>query len=93
MKFATLLELAAGFSLLLVTTAVHAETTAPVCDIAAIPAEYSGIDAQGKLVRLTTAGVTVPAFLRSSRSEDAARYPEVHWTSKIGTGRASSLEN
>jgi hypothetical protein len=92
MKFTKSFALAATSSLLL-ATAVQAENSVRVCEAAAGRTEYVGIDAQGKVVRLTIAGVTVPAFLRTSRPEDSTRYPQAHWTAKIGAGSAASFEH
>jgi len=52
---------------------------------------YEGVDAQGRVVRLTMSDVRVEVF-RQVSPPPAERHPEPHWTSRIGTGTAAALE-
>jgi hypothetical protein len=94
MKVIKSLVLAAASTLVLAAVA-HAEDSAAVSDAAAHRAVYvyEGRDGQGKIVRLTMLDVSFPAFVRVSQNADATRYPQLDWTSKIGTGMASSLKH
>jgi hypothetical protein len=51
---------------------------------------YEGVDALGRIVRLTLTGVDVRLF---ERVPTAGRYPEPNWTSRIGTGVAAKDEH
>jgi hypothetical protein len=41
---------------------------------------------------LTIADIDVPEFVRVSSDASHTRYPELHWSSQIGAGKAASLE-
>jgi hypothetical protein len=51
---------------------------------------YKGIDTQGRLVCLTVPNVGVQFFERAPAAPK--RFPEPHWTSRIGTGEAAAYE-
>jgi hypothetical protein len=52
---------------------------------------YEGVDALGRIVRLTLTGVDVRVFERLPTV--VGRYPEPNWTSRIGTGAAAKDEH
>jgi hypothetical protein len=52
---------------------------------------YEGVDANGRLIRLTIADVNVEAFSRV-RPEDRPEHAAAHWTHLIGTGTAAQAE-
>jgi hypothetical protein len=54
-------------------------------------AVYEGLDAHGRIVRLTVSDARVEIFERVSPPK-VRHYPEPHWTSQIGTGTAAALE-
>jgi hypothetical protein len=56
-------------------------------------AVYQGTDPRGRLVQLTIADIDVPEFVRVSAEARHTRYPELHWSSQIGAGKAASLEH
>jgi hypothetical protein len=91
MKATKLFVLSAASSLLLGAVA-QAQDAAPPSQTTVAKVVYEGTDAQGRVVRLTIPNVSVATLVRVSQDANRPRYPELHWTSKIGTGSAASLE-
>jgi hypothetical protein len=58
---------------------------------AANKAVYQGKDSQGRIVQLTVLDPNVATFTRVSTT--AAHYPKLHWSARIGTGTAASIEH
>ena len=83
-----MLSTAASFFLV---TAVHAEDSSRSAGGNAGKAVYEGLDAQGRVVRLTVSDARVEIFERVSPPK-VRHYPEPHWTSRIGTGTAAEVE-
>jgi hypothetical protein len=54
---------------------------------------YQGTDPRGRIVQLSIADIGVPKFVRIPADPSHARSPELHWSAKIGTGTAASLEH
>jgi hypothetical protein len=91
MKGVKLFVLSAASSLLLGAVA-QAQDAAPPRQAAGAKVVYEGTDAQGRVVRLTIPDVGVETLARVSQDASRPRYPELHWTARIGTGSAASLE-
>jgi hypothetical protein len=91
MQARKLLLLPAAASLLLGAIA-HADDASRSTDGNASKAVYEGEDAQGRVVRLTISDISVETFNRVSPPK-AVRYPEPHWSSRIGTGTAADSEH
>jgi hypothetical protein len=53
-------------------------------------AVYEGKDSQGRIVQFTVLDPNVATFTRVSTT--TAHYPELHWSARIGTGTAASIE-
>jgi hypothetical protein len=92
MKGNTVLVLSAAAWLLSGVVAAQADTAATAPDSRG-QAVYQGQDVQGRIVQLTIADVGVPKLVRVSPAADQVRYPELPWSSRIGTGKAASLEH
>jgi hypothetical protein len=93
-KLNTLFVAAAVASAFLVGTSAYADgTVQPPSDSASGRAVYQGTDRLGRVVQLTINDIGVPTLVRISPASDSARYPELHWSSQIGTGQAASLEH
>jgi hypothetical protein len=91
MKSVKLFVLSAASSLLLGAVA-QAQDAAPPRQAAVAKVVYEGTDAQGRVVRLTIPGVSVETLVRVSQDTGRPHYPELHWSARIGTGTAASLE-
>jgi hypothetical protein len=98
MKLNASFLLTAAGSTLLAAAAAHADGVVPPAGDAAAGrsinqgdtrgrAVYQGTDSKGRSVQLAITDVGVPTFVRISDHT-----PDLHWTSKIGTGQAASLE-
>jgi hypothetical protein len=90
MQATKMFMLSTAASLLLATVA-HAQDTNRSAQGNAGKAVYEGLDAQGRIVRLTVADARVETFERVSPPK-VRHYPEAHWTSRIGTGTAANFE-
>jgi hypothetical protein len=90
MKRNTVLVLSAAAWMLLSAVGSQADTVSTAPDSRA-QAVYQGQDAQGRIVQLTIADIGVPKLVRVTPAADQVRYPELPWTSRIGTGKAASL--
>jgi major membrane immunogen (membrane-anchored lipoprotein) len=91
MKRNTVLVLSAA-AMLLSAVGSQADTASTAPDSRG-QAVYQGQDAQGRIVQLTIADIGVPKLVRVTPAADQVRYPELPWTSRIGTGKAASLEH
>jgi hypothetical protein len=86
--------LVAAVAASLVATVAQADGIAQApSDTVAHRAVYQGTDAQGRVVQLTIADIGVPTLVRIVPEPNHTRSPELHWSSQIGTGQASSLEH
>jgi hypothetical protein len=75
----------------LLATLAHAEDGSHSAKGNPGKAVYEGLDAQGRVVRLTVSDARVETFERVSPPK-VRHYPEPHWTSRIGTGTAAQFE-
>jgi hypothetical protein len=82
-----MLSTAAG---LLLAAVAHAEDSSRSAEGNAGKAVYEGLDAQGRVVRLTVSDARVEIFERVSPSK-VRHYAEPHWSSRIGTGTAAEV--
>jgi hypothetical protein len=80
-----ILSAAASFSL---GAVAHADVASNSTEVAAAKAVYEGKDSQGRIVRLTVSDPNVATFTRVP-----AVSPQLHWSARIGTGTAASLEH
>jgi hypothetical protein len=90
MRAIKMFMLSTAASLLLATVA-HAEESSRSAEGNAGKAVYEGLDAQGRIVRLTVSDARVETFERVSPAK-VRHFPEPHWTSRIGTGTAAEVE-
>ena len=90
MQVFKMLMLSTATSLFLAAVA-HAEDRPRSAEVNAGKAVYQGLDAQGRVVRLTVSDARVETFERVSPPK-VRHYPEPHWTSRIGTGTAAEGE-
>jgi hypothetical protein len=78
----------------LTSTGAHAADDAQTrTDSSGKCAVYQGTDPRGRLVQLTISDIDVPEFVRISPDAGHTRYPQLHWSSQIGAGKAASLEH
>jgi hypothetical protein len=82
-----ILSAAASFSL---GAVAQADVASNSTEVAATKAVYEGKDSQGRTVRLTISDPNVATFTRVPAA--SPHYPELHWSARIGTGTAASLE-
>jgi hypothetical protein len=93
------LQLLGAATAVLLNSVVHAEdapksATASAAVLASAPAAkgvYEGLDANGKVVRLTITDVGVDTFQRVAPSP-AKHYPQLHWSARFGTGTAAAAQ-
>jgi hypothetical protein len=72
-------------------TLAHAQDSSRSSGENAGKAVYEGLDAQGRVVRLTVSDARVETFERVSPPK-IRHYPEPHWSSRIGTGTVAQVE-
>jgi hypothetical protein len=89
MRAINMFMLSTAASLVLATVA-HAADTSRSAEKNAGKAVYEGLDAQGRIVRLTVSDARVETFERVSPPK-VRHYPQPHWTSRIGTGTATEV--
>jgi hypothetical protein len=51
---------------------------------------YEGLDAQGRIVKVTVSNVSGAQPVAIATHE--AQYPQLHWTASIGSGSAAAVE-
>jgi hypothetical protein len=90
MRTFNLVILSAAVSLSLGAVA-QADDASNSAVVAATKAVYEGKDSQGRIVRLTVSDADVATFTRVPAV--SPHYPELHWSARIGTGTAASLEH
>ena len=72
-------------------TMAQAGDSGPPVDKPMSKAVYEGVDAQGRLIRLTISDLEVATFSRV-HPESPPEHTVPHWTSLIGTGTAAQAE-
>jgi hypothetical protein len=90
MRAIKMFMLSTAASLLLLAAVAYAEDSSRSAEGNAGKAVYEGLDAQGRVVRLTVSDARVETFERVSPAT-VRHYPEPHWTSRIGTGTAAEV--
>jgi hypothetical protein len=83
-----ILSAAASFAL---GAVAQADVASNSTEGAAAKAVYEGKDSQGRIVQLTVSDPNVATFTRVPAVNP--HYPQLHWSARIGTGTAASLEH
>jgi hypothetical protein len=83
-----ILSAAASFAL---GAVAQADVASNSTEVAAAKAVYEGKDSQGRIVQLTVSDPNVATFTRVPAVNP--HYPQLHWSARIGTGTAASLEH